>query len=295
MDRSERGSGKQRRVGIVGLGAVGGALKHVLEFFFDCKGYDLTGGDGWDEILGTDIVFVCAGTPEGPDGRLDCSQITTVLEMLDRNWYQNLVVIRSTLRVGFMAETAGRFPRLRLVYSPEFLRERSRLLWSVCPDRLVLSGRQEDVKEVLQYFDWVEEAEILIMDHRSAEVAKLAHNAFIATKVSFTNEIEWTCQKLGADPVAVMNVVTADRRIKTKEHLRPFMGPYSGKCVPKDTLELINASGEMTLLRAVHEANEAAKARAATKGMLRTEGLVEGAEPAAASDLPAVRGGARDG
>ena len=59
------------RIGIVGLGAVGNALKHVLEFYYDCKGYDLLGGDGWGEILETDIVFVCVGTPEGDGGRLD--------------------------------------------------------------------------------------------------------------------------------------------------------------------------------------------------------------------------------
>jgi len=251
---------RRMRVGIVGLGAVGSALKHALAFFHDCLGYDVNGDYRWDDILATDILFVCVGTPERAGDRLDCSQVTNVLGRLNEDGYPNPVVIRSTLRVGFMAGATARFPRLRLVYSPEFLRERSRFQWSVCPDRIVVSGRAEDVRETLHVFEWVEDAEILIMDHRSAEVAKLAHNAFIAVKVSFTNEIERIAQRLGADPCAVMDVITADRRVKSREHLQPFKGPYGGKCVPKDTRELIAAAGEAPLLRAAEEANERMKA-----------------------------------
>ena len=97
------------------------------------------------------------------------------------------------------------------------------------------------------------------MDHRSAEVAKLAHNGFIATKVSFTNEIENICEELNADPVSVMSVIWSDRRVKSKEHLRPHMGPYGGKCVPKDTRELMNASSRTVLLKAVEAVNQAKK------------------------------------
>ena len=254
--------GVKPRAGVVGLGAVGGALKHVLEFYYDVRGYDLDGQGAWESVLDTDIVFVCVGTPGGSDRRLDCGQVTAVLRDLDREGYPNPVVIRSTLRIGFMAEATARFPRLRLVYSPEFLRERSRLQWSVCPDRIVLSGEERDIRVALGFFEWVEGADILVMDYRSAEIAKLAHNAYIATKVSFTNEIEEICQRLGADPRSVMEVVSADRRVRSPEHLRPFMGPYGGKCVPKDTVELTAAARDAVLLRAVHEVNERAKDRA---------------------------------
>lgn len=250
------------RVGVVGLGAVGGALKHTLDFYYDVSGYDVNGDYAWEDILRTEIVFVCVGTPEGEDERLDCRQVIAVLERLDGDEYPNPVVIRSTLRVGFMDQATARFPRLRLVYSPEFLRERSRLQWSVCPDRLVLGGREEDVRVVLRFFEWAEDAEVLVMDYRSAEIAKLVHNFFIATKVSFTNEVERIALDLGADPVAVMDVVAADRRVKSKDHLRPFRGPYGGKCVPKDTKELMHAAGDTILLRAVHQVNELVKARA---------------------------------
>lgn len=272
------------RVGVVGLGAVGGALKHALEFYYDTRGYDLNGTGTWEGILDADIVFVCVGTPGGPNGRLDCSQVTAVLADLGLDGYPNPVVIRSTLRVGFMAEAKARFPRLRLVYSPEFLRERSRLPWTVSPDRIVMSGDERDVKAALRFFEWVEGAEILVMDHRSAEVAKLAHNAYIATKVSFTNEIEGISQKLGADPRSVMEVVVADRRVRSPEHLRPFMGPYGGKCVPKDTMELTVAAGEPVLLRAVHEVNKRTKAR------VRADSIQGGAVAAVTERTPVGRG-----
>ena len=112
------------------------------------------------------------------------------------------------------------------------------------PDRLLLSGQSDDVDEVLSYFDWVKGASVIKTDHRTAEVAKLAHNAFIATKVSFTNEIESIAASVGADPKTVMEVVTADRRVFPSDaHLRPGLGAYGGKCVPKDTSELLEAGG----------------------------------------------------
>ena len=247
------------KIGIIGLGSVGKANEHALGFYHTVLGYDIRGEYDWKSILETDMVLVCVDTPIGEDGRLNCSHVTEVLHKLHADAYQNPVVIRSTVRVGYMDNATKMFPDLHLVYMPEFLRERSRLQWAVCPDRLVFAGAKEDIIKVLEAFDWVEDAVIIEMDFKSAEVGKLAHNAFIATKVSFTNEIEDLCTKLGADPHDVMEVVTADRRIKSKEHLRPHFGPYEGKCVPKDTIELMNATEDAPLLRTVHEVNERVK------------------------------------
>lgn len=243
------------RLGVIGLGSVGRALKQTLDWFFVTVGYDIVGQYSWQDVLSTDAVFVCVQTPEGMGGRLDCSHVDEVLERLSRDSYTKPVVIRSTLGIGYMDDATASYPSLRLLYVPEFLRERSSLQWSVCPDRIVVAGADEDVDEVLRYFSFAEDAQIIRTDYRSAEVGKLAHNAFIATKVSFTNEIEWICSEVGADANLVMDVVTADRRVKSKEHLRPYLGPYGGKCVPKDTAELINACPECVLLRAAEAVN----------------------------------------
>lgn len=247
---------EKRRVGIIGLGKVGGVVKHVMEYWYDCIGYDLGDGYRWEDILETQIVLVCVSTPKGKNGRLDCSNIDDVLGKLSRDRYKGLVTIKSTVRVGYMDNASSRFPSLRLVYMPEFLRERSNFTWFVNPDRIVVSGRPEDIDEALSYFGWVEDTKILRMSHLNAELGKLAHNAYIATKVSFTNEMENICEEHGGDPAKVMSVIWADRRVKSKDHLRPYLGPYQGKCVPKDTRELINSTTKAVLLKAVEKVNE---------------------------------------
>jgi len=257
-----------RSVGVIGLGSVGKALLHVLSFYHKCVGYDIKREYSWSDILRSNCVFVCVQTPQGVDRRLDCGHVTAVLERLAKDRFSGVVVIKSTVRVGYMDDASKKFPELRLVYSPEFLRERSSLQWTVNPDRIVLAGSKRDVEIVSKLFEWVEEAVTIQSDFLSAEIGKLAHNAFIATKVSFTNEIERVSLRNGADPRIVMEIVTADRRIKSKEHFRPYLGPYNGKCVPKDTAELISAGGDSAhLLKVVEQVNEMAK----QKGLAKSE------------------------
>ncbi|HEV2317513.1 MAG TPA: hypothetical protein VGV89_08085 [Thermoplasmata archaeon] len=257
----DRSATRRLRLGVIGLGNVGNALRHTLSFYHDTVGYDIRNDFPWEAILNTDAVFVCVSTPEAVDGRLDCESVRDVLGRLAASGYRGLVAVRSTVRVGFMEEVSRVFPGLRLVYFPEFLRERSRLQWSVCPDRLVVGGDPVDCERVLSCFDWVEEAPRLQMTFRDAELGKLAHNAFIATKVSFTNEIERICREQGADPEEVMSVVAADRRVGSSDHLRPGLGPYEGSCVPKDTRELRFVAANPVLLAAVEAVNEEARIR----------------------------------
>lgn len=232
------------RLGVIGLGAVGSALKHTLEYnFSNVAGHDLRGPDEWARILECRVVFVCVGTPGADDGRLDCAAVERVIEELDIASFAGVIVVRSTLGVGFLRRTRERFPSSRIVYAPEFLRERSAFQWTVCPDRIVLSGIPADVEEVIAVFQtWTEDAPILIMDDASAEIAKLAHNALIAAKVTFTNQVESICRQTGADPSDVMGVIHADRRVMSTAHLEPTSTPFGGKCVPKDTRELASAT-----------------------------------------------------
>jgi UDPglucose 6-dehydrogenase len=168
-----------------------------------------------------------------------------------------------------MTKAIAAHPKLRLVYFPEFIRERSRLQWTACPDRLVLAGDDRDVRVVLTAFNWVEDAPTLRMSFTEAELGKLAHNAYIATKVSFTNQIEQICRIYDSDPEKVMQVVSVDRRVVSREHLRPKMGAYNGSCVPKDTHELMTAGGDAPLLVAVEKIKESfSESTARAKGRL---------------------------
>ena len=248
---------KKTVIGVIGLGTVGTSVKHIFSYYFKTVGYDLKGDYRWNDILKSRIVFICVPTPEGSDGRLDCSIIEDILQRLSTDEYNGIIVIKSTVGIGFMDKILSEFPEFKVIYMPEFLREKSSLSWFVAPDRLVISGDPNDVKEVLEYFHWIDEnVPILRMTHREAEIGKLAHNAFIAVKVSFTNEIETICRENDADPENVMKVIWADRRVKSREHLQPNLGPYGGKCVPKDTRELINSSESTILIKAAEQVNE---------------------------------------
>jgi len=268
------GNGQHKaRVGVVGLGAVGKTLAHALSWFHEVVAYDIKGNYNWEPILDTDLVLVCVDTPPGANGRLDCRNVDNVLDRLQKGGFRRPIAIRSTVKVGYVDQAVAAHPDLRIVYFPEFIRERSRLQWTVCPDRLVLAGDERDVRVVRDVFEWVEEAPILRMSFLEAELGKLAHNAYIATKVSFTNEIERICRKYDADPEKVMRVVTADRRVVSREHLRPNKGPYNGSCVPKDTHELVVAGGGAPLLAAVERVKESfSEGPPRPRGLLTTAG-----------------------
>jgi UDPglucose 6-dehydrogenase len=253
----KNGNGHHKvRVGVIGLGAVGKTLAHALSWYHDVTPYDIEGDYLWEPILSTDLVLVCVSTPLGADGRLDCRNVEAVLRRLEQGNYDKPVAVRSTVKVGYMARAVAVHPALRLVYFPEFIRERSRLQWTVCPDRLVLAGDERDVRVILSAFKWVEDAPILRMSFYEAELGKLANNAFIATKVSFTNEIERICQMYDADPEKVMQVITTDRRVISREHLGANKGPYDGPCIPKDTHELMTAGGGSPVLAAAEQVRE---------------------------------------
>jgi len=250
--------------GVVGLGSVGCVVIHGLSPWYPYTGYDIEGTYSWDKILATTIVFICVSTPSSKNGRLDCSAVQDVVERLNNNHYTGCIVIKSTLSIGFMDCMVARYPALRLLYMPEFLRERSSFKWFTNPDRLVLSGNEDDVKEVLSYFSWVDlRVPVLHMNHISAEIGKLAHNAYIATKVSFTNEMEAICSEYGADAFDVMSTIWADRRVHSNDHLTPHLGPYGGKCVPKDTQELVHSGKKRFLLTAVEAVNAQTPAKKA--------------------------------
>lgn len=244
-------------VGIVGLGSVGSALYSVLSHFYRTVGYDIKDDYEWEPLLGAEAIFVCVQTPESDDGRLNCSHVEEVVERLSLGHYTGVVVIKSTLRIGFSEYLAERYPDIRLVYSPEFMSEKNAFLWTANPDRIVISGNPADMDYVQKLYSWAKDAEIIRTDYRSAEIGKLAHNSFIAMKVTFTNVIEDISTRGNASADDVMRIVYTDRRVRNSAHLTPHKGPYGGKCVPKDTSELINAFPDQTrLLKVADEIND---------------------------------------
>jgi UDPglucose 6-dehydrogenase len=231
----------QTTVGVVGLGSVGEAAFSTFSTHFHTVGFDIDGRGDWNEILASNVAVVCVPTNATDDARLDVSHVMNVAEKLAADAFSGLMIVKSTLQPGTMDTINETYPSLRAAYAPEFLREKDALEWFQAPDRLVYSCASQDEQMLLEYFSWIDESIPRIrMKHLEAELGKLAHNAYIATKVTFTVEIERIADLFGVDPEPIMETVWRDRRVMNPAHLTPRLGGFTGKCVPKDTAALAN-------------------------------------------------------
>jgi UDPglucose 6-dehydrogenase len=217
-----------------------------------------------------EFAFVCVGTPSGIEGEADMSQVKAAASSLGHFTPSErglIVVNKSTMPIGtgdWMLPTLERASnasgaRFRVVSNPEFLREGSAVDDFRHPDRVVLGGTdQQAITRVASlYRDLQPEPTIIQTDIRTAEMIKYASNAFLATKISFINEIASICERLGADVKEVARGMGLDRRI-SPEFLEAGVG-YGGSCFPKDVKALAHmasmAGAHPQLLRAVMEIN----------------------------------------
>jgi len=248
------------KIGVIGLGVVGNTILTVMKFRYDdVRGYDkYKPSDSFESVCDTDVVFVAVPTRAREDGRLNCSIVRDALDQLETNSYRGIVCIKSTAGVKFLQEVRKLYPHLRIVYMPEFLHEKSSLADFVSPDYIVMSGKKEDLNNLRKVFSWVDDKKFFYVDDRTAEVTKLTINAFAATKISFANEMKRICKEVGADAEQVMEILRHDKRC-AEEYTYPTLDPYGGKCLPKDTRELIRSVNVSILLKAVEETNEKIK------------------------------------
>ena len=223
-----------------------------------------------DGLRDVDFAFVCVGTPSGVEGEADMSQVRSAAAGLGRSTPPGaglIVVNKSTMPIGTgdwmlprLAESAnGSGARFSVVSNPEFLREGSAVEDFRHPDRVVLGGTDAQAIERVAslYRDLQPEPVIIRTDIRTAEMIKYASNAFLATKISFINEIASICERLGADVKEVARGMGLDKRI-SPEFLEAGVG-YGGSCFPKDVKALAHmasmAGAHPQLLRAVMEIN----------------------------------------
>jgi UDPglucose 6-dehydrogenase len=224
-----------------------------------------------DAVDGADVLFVCVGTPPTYSGDADLSAVWTVIEELPRE-LQAVLAMKSTVPVGtgerVRAALAARgLHGLRYVSNPEFLAEGSGVRDFMNTDRVVVGAFDDaDADEVVRLHEGLE-APVVRTDVASAEMIKLAANAYLGTRISFINEIANVCELVGADVEQVALGMGLDRRIGT-HYLRAGIG-FGGSCFPKDIsfLKLLagNSGYHFQLLNAVIEVNELQKRRVVTK------------------------------
>jgi UDPglucose 6-dehydrogenase len=206
------------------------------------------------------LLFVAVGTPPTYSGDADLSAVHAVVDAMPASDHHALVM-KSTVPVG-TGETIKRVfadqgKGFRYVSCPEFLKEGSAIKDFLEPDRIVVGDDG----------DWAGDAALVRTDVKSAEMVKLASNAFLATKISFINEIANVCEETGADVVEVARGMGLDNRIGPK-FLQAGIG-FGGSCFPKDVTALKQLAGNsgyhFQLLNSVIEVNELQKRRVIAK------------------------------
>ena len=244
-------------------------------------------------MVDADAVFIAVGTPSRRgDGHADLSFVYTAADDIAKAITDRLVIVaKSTVPVGTGAAVERRIAAARpdlgpgvdfdVVSNPEFLREGSAIEDFMRPDRVVVGAIGDHAREVMRALYrplFLRETPILITSRETAELTKYAANAFLATKITFINEIADLCEQVGADVQDVAKGIGLDGRIGSKFlHAGPG---YGGSCFPKDTLALVRTAREnsapMRIVEAVIDVNEARKTRMAEKVIAACGGSVAG-------------------
>ena len=227
-----------------------------------------------EAIEGAQFLFIAVGTPPTYSGDADLSAVWTVVDELPRTFDggRPIIVMKSTVPVGTGAAVRSALDSRGLtnvgyVSNPEFLAEGSAIAGFMHPDRIVVGAFERgDAERVASLYEGVE-APIVSTSVPSAEMVKLASNAFLTTRISFINEIANVCELVGADVTDVATGVGLDHRLGP-HFLRAGIG-WGGSCFPKDSLALkqlaANSGYNFQLLNAVIEVNELQKRRVVAK------------------------------
>jgi UDPglucose 6-dehydrogenase len=224
------------------------------------------------DLTAADILFICVQTPPTYSGDADLSFVWSALDDLPRNERRQILVMKSTVPVGTgekvrAALEARDLTNVGYVSNPEFLSEGRALRDFMAPDRIVIGAFAEEDGAAVEALYGDLDAPVVNTDVASAEMIKLAANAFLMTRISFINEIANVCEAVGADVVEVANGVGLDHRLGP-HFLRAGIG-YGGSCFPKDSLALkqlaSNSGYHFQLLAAVIEVNELQKRRVIQK------------------------------
>jgi len=201
----------------------------------------------WDEATAdADFVFMAVGTPTGTEGEADLAHVNeATVEIAGRIHKPVIIINKSTVPIGtgdwvadIVREVRGAGAEFWVVSNPEFLREGSGVYDFMNPDRIVLGSTSREAAERVAELYAPLGGETIITDLRTAEMIKYASNGFLATKISFINEIANICEALGADVRAVAHGMGTDHRIGP-EFLRAGIG-WGGSCFPKDVKALIH-------------------------------------------------------
>jgi len=252
--------------------------KGLEEMLSAHAGRNLTAMSDYKCIPGSEIILICVGTPQGPAGEADLSMVASCSKSIgaalrDCDGY-HIVAVKSTVPPGTterlvqstvlsqsskgINEEAKVSHDIGFVVNPEFLREGLAVQDFMNPDRIVVGSSDQKAGDIFQEVYSDLEAPLVRTSLTAAEMIKYASNAFLATKISFSNEIGNICKRLGIDVYEVMKGVGLDHRINP--HFLNAGAGFGGSCIPKDVSALVHLAQETgedpILLKSVVEVNE---------------------------------------
>ena len=238
------------------------------------------------------VVFIAVSTPSHPDGSTDLATVEAVAREIGRSMDgYKVIVTKSTVPVGTSEKVrgwieeeltaAGRNVRFSIASNPEFLREGAAIGDFMRPDRVVIGTEDVEATAILNDLYrplYLIEAPVMVTDIATAELTKYAANAFLATKISFINEMANLCEKVGADVHAIARGIGLDRRIGSK-FLHPGPG-FGGSCFPKDTRSVAHFAREagqtLEIIESVIRVNDLQRERMIEKIAAALDGDIDG-------------------
>ena len=241
------------RIGIVGQGYVGSAVKEVFSKHYETNTYDLNGKcscKSMDELIdNSDIIFVCVPTPMKKDGSCDTSIVESVVGELNalaltRQCSDRIIAIKSTIPPGTTNRLNKNHEYVSVIFNPEFLTEANFIEDFKNQNRIIIGGERPSTTKLRQVYSLAfPNAKIVKTGSITAEMVKYFTNTFLATKVSFANEMYQICDKLNIDYDKVVEYSTYDERLGKSHWAVP--GPdghygFGGSCFPKDLNALIH-------------------------------------------------------
>ncbi len=263
---------KNLKIGIVGKGFVGSAVQNGFSANTGCEAdvkiYDKDPSrstHSLEEVMSCDFVFLSVPTPSNKDGSMNLSFIHSALEeMSEYNSENTIVLVRSTIVPGTSKLLQEKYKKLKIVFNPEFLTERSAHFDFINQSRIILGGEKELTSKVADLYNWRfgKYTPIIQTDFQTAELIKYMNNCFFATKVSFLNEMKLVAEKTGCDWETAIEGFVLDGRVG-HSHLQ-VPGPdgkagFGGSCFPKDVQAMIHFGSLMGLsmktLRGAWETN----------------------------------------
>jgi len=236
-------------IGLIGKGFVGDAVFKNLNNKHEFYVYDIDESKRNIPDIKTltskaKIIFVALPTPMKKDGSCDLSIIFNTMTELNENYNDNVIILKSTVVPGTCDQILSVYPKLRLVFSPEFLTEANYVEDFKNCNRVILGGDFADTVKCAEMFKQVfPNKHYLFTDHKTAEMVKYFINNFLSVKVTFANEIKQICDASDISYNEVKNLALFDERIGKSHFMVP--GPdgeygYGGTCFPKDINAMIN-------------------------------------------------------